>query len=258
MTLHPPYVTSNLLTTPEIKHGFFGRHGGVSTGVFSSLNVGLSSADRQACVIENRERCALALDVNPSSLLTLTQIHSPNVVVATGAWAASAPEADAIVTATRSLAIGVLAADCMPWLFFDRQAGVIGAAHAGWRGALAGVLEATIHSMTTLGATPSNIYTAVGPALRQRNFEVGTDLVTAFCKKYSNADVFFGPATKTNKRLFDLVGFGIWRLKDCGVAQFDDLDICTLDDPEQYFSYRRSKINNQIDYGRNLSAIALM
>ena len=253
----PPFLTSSLIPSHIAKHGFFGRAGGTSNGVFESLNVGMSSTDAPHAVTENRLRCAHALGNSAIQLLTLRQIHSAKVVVIETGLEHVDVEADAMVTKTPNIALGVLAADCMPWLFIDPQSGVIGAAHAGWRGALAGVLEATIAAMINLGATPSTICAAVGPALRQRNFEVGQDLIEQFKEKYPQADMFFEVGTTKEKKQFDLTGFGAWQLRQLGVHTIDDLDICTLDDPEKYFSYRDSRAKKQLDFGRNLSAIAL-
>jgi len=261
VTTNPPFLTSKLLSHNKITHGFFGREGGTSTGIYNSLNVGLGSKDEPIAVNENRSRCTTALNCAPDSLITLYQVHSSSVVTVNKSnidgWANAAPEADAMVTTAPGVMLGVLAADCMPWLFADPEASVIGAAHAGWRGALGGVLEATINAMVANGAKRQNIKATVGPALRQRNFEVGLDLVNAFKEKFPDANRFFAPGQISEKFQFDLVGYGKWRAKDCGVTQIEDLDICTLDKPQAYFSYRQSKHNNESDYGRNLSAICL-
>ncbi len=254
---HPPYLSSPLLTDAGASHGFFGRAGGVSTGRFASLNTGLGSADNPEHAAMNRARCAIALGIEPDRLLTLRQVHSPAAIVVHECWAGQGPEADAMVTRRRGVALGVLAADCMPFLFIDAQAGVIGAAHAGWRGALAGVLEATVEAMRAEGAAPGRIATALGPCLRQPNFEVGLDLVDEFLARHPSSGRFFAPGAAPDKRQFDLAGFGLWRLADCGVRHVDDLGVCTLARPDDYFSYRAGRRNGATDYGRNLSAIAL-
>lgn len=258
MSNTPPFLTSKSLPSEGVAHGFFGRDGGVSNGIFESLNVGLASTDDPDAVAENRSRCARALGGAKMPLLTLQQIHSPDVVVVENAWENGAPKADAMVTNRPNIVLGVLAADCMPWLFVDAKAGIIGAAHAGWRGALAGVLEATVSAMVDLGASASNISAAVGPALRQRNFEVGLDLVEQFLSKYPDTDQFFTPGVSDEKKQFNLITFGSWRLSEMDVTAIDDLDICTLDAPKKYFSYRDANNNQHADYGRNLSAITLL
>jgi len=253
----PPLLTSPLLDACGAAHGFFSRAGGVSQGIYTALNTGPGSDDALSAVAENRRRCAAALRVAPSKLLTLHQVHSPVAVFAEGPWIGGAPKADGQVTDRPGLALGVLSADCMPFLFIDGAAGVIGAAHAGWRGALGGVLEATVKRMTALGARPENIVGAIGPCLRQSNFEVGLDLVGMFIAKYPESDRFFAPGVSDKKRQFDLVGFGRWRLAQLGVDKLDDARVCTLGDSTHYFSCRASRIAGEADYGRNLSAISL-
>lgn len=256
--MSPPRLTSSLLETQGIAHGFFSRDGGVSKGGFATLNTGPGSSDDPSDVAENRKRCAIALGVTPDHLLTNYQIHSAKVVAVEGPWKDAPPQADGLVTKTRGLALGVLAADCMPWLFVEPEAGVIGAAHAGWRGALAGILENTVDAMTGLGANKRNIRAAVGPCMRQPNFEVGLELFEAFTEKYAGAGRFFAPGARPEKRQLDLAGFGAWRLREAGVEKIDDLDICTLAAPERYFSYRAAMRAGEKDYGRNLSAIAII
>ena len=253
----PPHLVSLALRAAGARHGFFGRDGGVSTGIFASLNTGPGSNDAPEAVAENRARCAGALGVSPDRLLTVHQIHSAKAVVVNGPWTGERPKADAMATSERGLALGVLAADCMPFLFADKEAGVIGAAHAGWRGALAGVLEATIAAMCDLGAEPARIAAALGPCLRQPNFEVGLDLLEEFTAKHPQAERFFAAGKRPEKRQLDLAGFGRWRLAEAGVETLDDMDVCTLGAPERYFSYRASRRAGESDYGRNLSAISL-
>lgn len=253
----PPHLSSPTLALPGIRHGFFGRKGGVSEGLFASLNTGPGSGDDLAKVAENRSRCARALGVEPPLLLTLYQMHTPDVVVVAEPWSGAGPKADAMVTKERGIALGVLAADCMPFLFADGDAQIIGAAHAGWRGALAGVLEATVAAMTRLGAKADRIAAAVGPCLRQPNFEVGMDLVDEFTRKYPKSERFFAPSASAEKRQLDLAAFGRWRLAETGVTTLDDLGACTLGDDQSYFSYRASRRAGSESYGRNLSAIAL-
>lgn len=251
----PPFRTSPRLAETGLAHGFFGREGGVSERIFTSLNTGLGSIDKPERVHENRRRCRQALGVD--HLLTLYQVHSPTVIHIEKPFDSEAPKADAMVTTVPGIALGVLAADCMPFLFADPDAGVIGAAHAGWRGALAGVLEQTVKAMTALGAKPARIIAALGPCLRQKNFEVGLDLVEAFTEKHPLAEQFFAPGISDEKRQLDLAGFGRWRLAESGVDAMDDLGVCTIAAAERYFSYRASRRRGEPDYGRNLSAIAL-
>ncbi len=253
----PPYLVSPLLDLPGISHGFFSRDGGVSPAPYATLNTGPGSGDAPENVAENRRRCADALGVQPDRLLSGYQVHSPDVRVIEAPWAHGPEKIDGMVTQIPGLALGVLAADCMPFLFADPQARIIGAAHAGWRGALAGVLENTVAAMTKLGADPGRIRAAVGPCLRQPNFEVGLDLVETFTNKYPEAQRFFGPGQTSEKRQLDLVAFGRWRLAQTGITTLDDIGLCTLDQPSRFFSYRAMRRNGEADYGRNLSAIAL-
>lgn len=254
----PPYLTAPGLDSAGVRHGFFSRAGGVSEGAYTSLNTGPGSGDDPAAVSENRRRCAAAIGVSADRLVTNYQVHSPDVVHVDGPWADAAPQADALVTTSPKLALGVLAADCMPWLFVDPDARIIGAAHAGWRGALAGVLENTIAAMENLGAERARIQAAVGPCMRQQNFEVGLELIDAFEKRHDGAAQFFASGAHENKRQLDLVGFGKWRLRAVGVEAIDDVEVCTLGESAHYFSYRASRRDGAPDYGRNLSTIALL
>ncbi|GJL94100.1 MAG: laccase domain protein [Hyphococcus sp.] len=258
-----PRLTAPQLETPCITHGFFSRAGGVSKGIYKSLNTGPGSNDDPDHIRENRRRCAEALGVGNEHLLTAYQIHSADVVHVETLWpkkenTPSPPKSDALVTATPGIALGILTADCMPWLFVDPTNKIIGAAHAGWRGALGGILENTVSAMVRLGAKPENICAALGPSLRQENFEVGQDLVDAFTTKYASAQHFFAPGKSADKRQFDLAGFGARRLRESGVTKIDDVGQCTLGRASEYFSYRASRQQGEPDYGRNLSAIALV
>jgi hypothetical protein len=250
----PPYRQSELLRAGGAAHAFFGRAGGVSTGVFSTLNAGLGSSDAREAVEENRRRCRTTL--NADRLLTLHQTHSADPVIVNEPWSGVGPKADGMATRLRGVALGVLAADCMPFLFIDPEAEVIAAAHAGWKGALAGILEATIKTMASLGARPERIKAAVGPCLRQANFEVGFDVYDAFTSRFRDSKEFFAAGRAPDKRQFDLVGFAFKRLRRMGL-EIDDLALCTLADPGAYFSYRASRRRGDVDYGRNLSAIVL-
>lgn len=257
----PPFLTSKELSAENIVHGFFSREGGVSKGAYASLNTGPGSGDDKNDVDENRTRCAEALGVSPTHLVSCRQVHSPNAVFIDAPWEEAPAEADALVTKTPGLALGVLAADCMPWLLADPEAGIAAAAHAGWRGALAGVLENTVDLMVRHGADPKRIRAALGPSLRQPNFEVGLELLDAFTARHPESEQFFGAGKNPEKRQLDLSGFGAWRLTQCDVSQPDDINICTLAASSRYFSYRAavrgSAGQNAVEYGRNLSAIAL-
>jgi purine-nucleoside/S-methyl-5'-thioadenosine phosphorylase / adenosine deaminase len=241
-----------------IRHAFFTRDGGVSDGIYGSLNGGVGSDDAPALVAENRARMAAALGVAPDRLLTAYQIHSPDVVTIEQPWApADRPRADAIVTATRGLAIGVSTADCGPVLLADATAGVIGAAHAGWRGAATGVLEATIAAMERCGADRACIVAALGPMIRQPSYEVGPEFVTRFKAEDGANERFFQPAAKPGHALFDLPGYIAARLAVAGIRRVEDLGHCTYADSARFFSYRRSTHRGEKDYGRHINAIAL-
>jgi hypothetical protein len=253
MTIEAP-----VLALTGIRHGFFTRAGGVSGGLYASLNGGVGSRDSTDHVAENRARMAAALGVEPRRFLTAHQIHSPHVVVAETPWTADArPHADGIVTRMRALAIGVTTADCGPVLLADPQAGVIGAAHAGWRGALGGIIEATVAAMERLGAERSQIRTAIGPMIRQANYEVGPDLIARFAAEDRASNRFFAPASRDGHALFDLSGYVAARLARAGIVHVADLGLCTYADPERFFSYRRTTHRAEADYGRHVNAIAL-
>jgi YfiH family protein len=251
--------SDTLATLNGIRHAFFTREGGVSAGIYASLNGGVGSNDEAGHVAENRARMATALGVAAARLLTPYQIHSPTVVVADTEWRADArPRADAVVTKTPGLAIGISTADCGPVLFADANARVVGAAHAGWRGALSGVVEATLEAMIAQGATRANIRAALGPMIRQPNYEVGSDLITKFIDADAGNARFFAPAKREQHALFDLAGYIRARLSRAGIAEAADLDLCTYADDKQFFSYRRSTHRGEADYGRHISAIALV
>src|SRR5215469_15437042 len=239
------------LTLTGIRHAFFTRAGGVSTGLYASLNGGVGSEDDAGQVMENRARMAAALGVEPRRLLTAYQLHSPNVVIAEAPWTTEdRPQADAIVTRMRALAIGVTTADCGPVLLADPRAGVIAAAHAGWRGALTGVVEATVTAMERLRA-------AIGPMIRQANYEVGPDLVARFRVEDPASSRFFAPAKRDGHAMFDLAGYIAARLKRAAIGKVEDLGLCTYADPDRFFSYRRTTHRGEADYGRHVNAIAL-
>ena len=253
MTLSSPLLSA----IPGLRHAFFTREGGVSEGIYQSLNGGLGSQDDAAYVAENRRRMAAQLGVEPARLLTAFQIHSPDVAVATAPWdGASRPRADAIVTRSEGLAIGVTAADCGPVLFVDPRARVIGAAHAGWKGALSGVLESAVAAMEQLGAERAGIVAAIGPLIRQHSYEVGGEFVERFTHAGADNAQFFVPSSREHHAMFDLTGFIRMRLENAGVLMIDDTGIDTYSD-ERFFSYRRSVHRNEPDYGRHVHAIVL-
>jgi YfiH family protein len=249
---------ASLAKLARIRHGFFTREGGVSQGVYATLNGGVGSNDAPDKVAENRARMAMALGVAPDRLLTPYQIHSPTVAVAGESWThENRPRADAIVSRTPRLAIGVSTADCGPLLFADSQAGVVGAAHAGWRGAFTGVIEATVAAMETLGADRTRIAAALGPTIRQPNYEVGPEFVERFVAADNANGGFFAPSDRAGHAMFDLTGYIADRVQRAGIGQFEDLGRCTYAEPDEFYSFRRSTHRNEPDYGRHINAIAL-
>jgi YfiH family protein len=242
---------------PGLRHAFFTREGGISNGIYESLNGGLGSRDDPATVVENRRRMAERMGVTADRLINAHQIHSPDVLVATGPWPAGPrPKADALVTSIANLAIAVSTADCGPVLFIDPKARVIGAAHAGWKGALTGIIESTIDAMEKLGANRNGIIAAIGPLIRQESYEVGSEFVERFLDADADNAVFFIPSQRPGHAMFDLAGFIRMRLENAGVLMIDDLGIDTYSD-ERCFSYRRSVHRKEPDYGRHIHAIAL-
>jgi YfiH family protein len=253
MKLQSPLLSA----IPGLRHAFFSREGGVSDGIYASLNGGLGSNDDPAAVAENRRRMAEQMGVPPSHFLGVHQSHSPDAAVATGPWqGASRPRADAIVTRTEGLAIGITAADCGPLLLVDPDARVIGAAHAGWKGALTGIVESTIEAMEKLGAERAGIVAAIGPLIRQPSYEVGNEFVERFMEEDAENTLFLLPAAREGHAMFDLAGFIRARLENAGVLVIDDIGIDTYSD-ERFFSYRRSVHRKEPDYGRHVHAIVL-
>jgi len=249
---------TSLSKLARIRHAFFTRSGGVSDGIYATLNGGVGSNDTPDNVAQNRARMAEALGVAPGRLLTPYQIHSPDVAVAEEPWTHEArPRADAVITRTPGLAIGVSTADCGPLLFADEEAGVIGAAHAGWRGAFTGVIEATVAAMEKLGADRSRIAVALGPTIRQPNYEVGPEFVERFLAAQVDNARFFGPSPRAGHAMFDLTGYIADRVERAGIAKFEDIGLCTYAEPERFFSYRRTTQRGEPDYGRHVNAIAL-
>jgi polyphenol oxidase len=252
-------LSSPLLSAvPGLRHAFFTREGGVSEGIYAALNGGLGSKDDPERVLENRRRIAEHMGVTPQQFLSVHQIHSPDAIVATGPWdnGAARPKADAIVTSSSALAISVTAADCGPVLFVDPNARVIGAAHAGWKGALTGIVESTIDAMEKLGAERSGMVAAIGPLIRQHSYEVGGEFVERFLDDDADNAMYFIPSARDGHAMFDLGGYIRMRLENAGVLMIDDLGIDTYSD-ERFFSYRRSVHRKEPDYGRHVHAIAL-
>jgi len=242
----------------HIRHGFFTRVGGVSEGIYASLNGGVGSNDAPDNVTENRRRMATSMGVSPDRFLSLYQIHSPEVIVAEKPWTReNRPRADGVVTQTPSLAIGVSTADCGPLLFADSQVGVIGAAHAGWRGAFTGVIEATVAAMEKLGADRSRITAALGPTISQANYEVGSEFVERFVSADAANARFFKTSERTGHTLFDLNGYIAARIQRAGIVNYEDLALCTYADPERFYSFRRTTHRGEPDYGRHINAIVL-
>jgi polyphenol oxidase len=252
------FVTSDELgALAGIRHAFFTRQGGVSEGIYGSLNAGVGSQDAPDRVRENRRRMTAALGVADDALVSCHQIHSPEVLVAERPLTGGPrPKADAVVTRVPGIACGVATADCGPVLFADPEAGVVGAAHSGWKGAIGGVLEATIAAMEGLGAARSRIVTAIGPLIRQPSYEVSAAFVDQFVAADPAYDRFFA-AGKPGHAQFDLPGFIAHRLAAAGVASIDDLKLDTYPDAERFFSYRRATHRGEPDYGRHIAAICL-
>jgi YfiH family protein len=252
-------MTLEILTSKALApfvHGFFTRLGGASSGVFAGLNCGPGSSDQAECVAINRARAAEAMGLPPEALVTVHQIHSADVLEVTGPRSGPRPKADALVTATPGVALGVLTADCQPVLFADPEARVIGAAHAGWVGSLEGVLEATLAAMERLGARRTRIAAVIGPTISQRAYEVGPEFLDRFlADDPDNARFFAGGAG--DRVQFDLPAYGLHRLRAAGVAHAEWTHHCTYSDPVHFFSYRRSLHEAEADYGRLLSAIRL-
>lgn len=251
------FCASTLESFDGIRHGFFTRQGGVSTGIYGSLNCGLGSRDDAENVRQNRVLVAQTLGVPPDHLLTLYQIHSATAVVVDKPWDGEAAEADALVTRTPGLAIGALTADCAPVLFCDPEACVIAAAHAGWRGALSGIVEATVAAMEKLSASRERIVAVIGPSISQRAYEVGAEYVDRFLGEEPTSSAFFMTDDSSGEPHFDLSGYVAQRLSRAGVGTISDLGHCTYCDETRLFSYRRSQHHGEDDYGRQISAIVL-
>ena len=252
-------TAENLIDSGRIRHGFFSRQGGVSTGLYESLNCGVGSNDDLAKVLHNRDLAMQMLGLTASRLATPYQVHGTVVAVVDTPWeAGQGPRADAVVTRTPGVAIGIGTADCGPILFSDPDAGVIGAAHAGWRGALAGVTDATIAAMEDLGAVRGRIHAAIGPMISATAYEVGPELIEAFVEDDGANRRFFAPSTRSGHAMFDLPGYLVARIGAAGIASVEDLRRCTYSEGALFFSYRRATHKGEGDYGRLLSAIAII
>ena len=252
-------ISSPQLETKGVRHAFFTRQGGASEGVYSSLNGGIGSKDDPQAVSENRRRMAQHLGVDPSHFLVPYQIHSADALtIAFPFLVNERPRADALVTKTRGIGIGVTGADCGIILFADAQAGVIGAAHAGWKGALTGILETTLQKMEELGASRPAIHSVLGPTISQASYEVGADYRTRFIDAYPSYADFFIPSQRQDHFLFDLPGFIGLRLRAAGVGSFSNLALDTYAREDLFYSYRRMTHRGEADYGRQIAAIALV
>ncbi len=252
-------ITAKCLTGVGVRHGFFTRKGGVSEGIYAGLNCGFGSSDEHEAVAENRRRVAGCLSPSTSSVLTVHQVHSAVAVVVDRDIArADLPKVDGLVTKSRGLVIGALAADCAPVLFADREAGVIGAAHAGWRGAAGGIVEATVAAMETLGARRERIAACVGPCINQRNYEVGEDFKANLVAKNAENAAFFVNAGASGLPHFDLPGFVAAQLAKARVATIERQTPCTYENESLFFSFRRTTHRKEPDYGRQISAIVLL
>jgi len=248
----------NLAAQAGVIHAFFTRRGGVSGGIYAGLNCGQGSNDDTAHVQENKRRAMAALGLGADRLALVHQVHSPDV------WTADAPrarpdmvKADALVGRVRDMALGILTADCAPVLFADGKAGVAAAAHAGWRGAMAGVLENAVARMEAAGAARANIHAALGPCSRQASYEVGQDMKDAFAVRHDDHDRYFAAGKRSGHYQFDLAGFIMDRLAALGLASTHDVGLDTYPDADRFYSYRRATHRGEADYGRELSVIAL-
>jgi YfiH family protein len=253
----PPFISAPNLSHPRMRHAFFTREGGVSTGVYASLNGGTGSRDDPENVRENRNRMAAALGVSAGRLLVPFQVHSADAIIVNEPWQGARPQCDGIVTNVPGLALGVTGADCGILLLSDPKAGVIGAAHAGWKGALAGILEATIVQMETLGARRADIAVALGPTIGAKSYEVGPEFVARFVDVAPDHARFFTPSERDGHSWFDLPGFIGMRASEANVGSFEDLALDTYADEARFFSYRRMKHRGDPDYGRLIAAITL-
>jgi polyphenol oxidase len=247
----------SLLRLSGIRHAFFTRAGGASGGIYASLNAGIGSKDDAEAVAANRQRMTRYLGVAEADIATPWQVHSAEAIVADAPFAGERPKVDGVVTRRRGLAVGVVTADCGPVLFADPKAGVVGAAHAGWRGATGGVLEATLDAMQRCGAHRSDVVAVLGPTITQGNYEVDAAMADGIVGDDPDAARFFAPGRSADKRQFDLPGLILQRLERAGVASATFVGRCTYGEEECFFSYRRTTHRREPDYGRQLAAIVL-
>jgi YfiH family protein len=246
------------LVLPGIAHAFFTREGGVSTGIYRGLNTGIGSNDAREVVLENRTRAARHLGTTLDLLATPHQVHGIEAVTVENVWVpGQGPKADAVVTNKPGVAVDVGAADCGPVLFADGEAGVVGAAHAGWKGALAGILESTLAAMEKLGATRRNVVAVLGPTISAAAYEVGPEFSARFIEADARNARFFRPSERTGYFMFDLPGYIVARLEAAGIGKASALNLCTYSDEPRFYSYRRATHRGEADYGRLLSAITL-
>ena len=252
-------IESALLTAiPNIRHGFFTREGGHSTGIYASLNCGFGSREDQAAVQKNREIVAARLGVDADRLMTVWQSHSPDVVTVESTWDVhNPPEADAMVTRRPGIALGVLTADCTPILFADRAGRAVGVAHAGWKGAVGGVLEAALGAFESHGVQAQDLCAAIGPTIGRANYEVGPEFFDKFTAENPDNARFFAASPRSGHHLFDLPSYVMTKLEVLGVADINDLELCTYADEDRFYSYRRATHRGEPDYGRLISAIVL-
>lgn len=255
MSLNP--ITHPLLTKAGVRHGFFTRAGGVSDGIYAGLNAGVGSKDDPAHVAENRRRVAEWMGGGADDLCGCYQVHSAVARVAESGWAGDRPEGDAVVAGVKGPVLTVLTADCAPVLFADAEAGVVGAAHAGWKGALTGVLDSVLLTMEQLGAQRERISAAIGPCISRRSYEVDEAFLRRFAESCEEAEHFFSSGTREGHYQFDLEGFITLRLAQAGVRDIEALGEDTYAQPERFFSYRRATHAGEPDYGRQISLIAL-
>ena len=249
-------ITAAPLNLSGIAHGFFTREGGYSSGIFASLNCGLGSGDDVALVTQNRAKVAVSLNVEASHLVSAFQVHSADVAVVEAPFS-ERPKVDGLVTRKRGIALGVLTADCGPVLFADEKAQVIGACHAGWKGAVSGITDATVLAMERLGALRENIVAVLGPTISQSAYEVGPEFPKVFLEQDPAHQKYFIPSLKFGHYMFDLPTYLSDRMKAFGLGQVHDLALCTYADEDRFYSYRRATHRGEKDYGRLISAMAL-
>ena len=250
-------IRADALRLPGIAHAFFTREGGVSTGLYASLNGGLGSNDDPAAARENRRRMAEALGVPPDNLISLHQVHSAEALVVTAPWEGARPRADGMATRIPDLALGVATADCGPVLFSDPEARIVGACHAGWRGAFTGIIEATLQRMVDLGARAERVVAVLGPTIGRAAYEVGPEFRDRLIEAEPDNAHYFEEGARPGHALFDLPAYILARLRRAGVGEAVDLGLCTYSDEARFYSYRRATHRGEADYGRLIAAIAI-